>query len=238
MVKDLFQEFENLKKRLGSAINAINHDTSIIFSNFVEAYKLHDKNLSDRTKVALKILGEYGWYLPSLDSPVTWHMRLADEILNGNVKYVDKELCLEITKSFKQLSQNIIDYNPKRKDILLDAFEAHKKKKYSLSIPVFLSQSDGICKEKTNYELFKKYNDIPSTKKYVDQFNSDSFLAGLLEPFNLILPISQSSEQRKNNITFNRHQILHGEIINYNTYLNSNKAFSLLSYVCAVLKLS
>ena len=44
---------------------------------------------------------------------------------------------------------------PRRSQILHDAFEAHRTGKYTLSIPVFLSQADGIWYDQFSKDLFR-----------------------------------------------------------------------------------
>jgi hypothetical protein len=199
--------------------------------NFVEIHNKHTEMLSERAKLALKTLGYYGWYIPSLDHPVTFPSKLADELNNNNEEYVNNEMSKLLIKNFKLLSNEILKNNQNRVHILKQAFMAHNSQKYALSVPVFLSQADGICKEVTNYGLFFKENKLPKTKVYVDNLVTNTFLLSYLEPLRTLLPIIYSDEYLEENMKFNRHKILHGEDFTYDNELTSLKAFSLLCYI-------
>ena len=189
--------------------------------SFAEIHRKHTAFLSERAKIALKTLGYYGWYMPSLDHPVSYPSNLADELNNNNEKFVNNEMAKLLNKNFKQLSNAIITSNPKRISILKQAFKAHKSKKFALSVPVFLSQADGICKEVTKQGLYFKENKAPKTKAYVDALDNNYFLLGYLEPLRILLPIIYSDEYLEHNMKFNRHKILHGEDYNYDNELIS-----------------
>ncbi|MFA6979389.1 MAG: hypothetical protein WC209_08710 [Ignavibacteriaceae bacterium] len=205
--------------------------TTIQSDNFIERFKKHNEFLSERTKIALKTLGKYGWFIPTLDHYVSYPSDLAQELNNNNEKYVDEEMMRVLKSNFKEISKNILKKNPNRVNILQQAFEAHKSKKYALSVPVFLSQADGICKEVTTYGLFFKNKKLPKTKAYVDTLNKDSFFISYLEPLRIVLPIIFSDKYLDEDVKFNRHKILHGEDFTYGNELISLKAFSLLSYI-------
>ena len=164
-------------------------------------------------------------------SSISYPSTLADELNNNNEEYVNNEMAELLNKYFRQLCNQILKSNPNRVSILKQAFKAHKSKKYALSVPVFLSQADGICKEVTKYGLFFKEQKAPKTKAYVDALDNTSFFLGYLEPLRTLLPIIYSDEYLEHNMKFNRHKILHGEDYNYDKELISLKAFSLLSYV-------
>ncbi|NLE63059.1 MAG: hypothetical protein GX612_04385 [Bacteroidales bacterium] len=212
-------------------IEAITDNTNKIANDFLEKYRKHTEMLSQQAKNGLSILGYYGWYIPSLDHPVTFPARLADELNEGNEEYVNTEMSKMIRENYKVLCKQIIVNNPNRSRILQHAFKAHKSKKYALSVPVFLTQADGICKEITNYGLFNKENKIPKTKKYVDNLDKDEYFLSYLEPLRILLPIIYSDDYVDENMKFNRHKILHGEDYNYDNELISLKSFSLLCYI-------
>jgi len=225
---DFLEEYNRYSENLSQTISEYANQQSY---NFIEMHQKHIESLSKRTKVALKTLGHYGWYIPSLEHYVTYPEELADELNNNNEQYVDDEMMRTLNINYKRLSQNILDKNPKRTHILKQAFNAHKSKKYALSVPVFLSQADGICKEITKYGLFFKNKNLPETKAYVDSLDKSDFFLSYLEPLRVLLPIIFSEKYLEEDMKFNRHKILHGEDYSYDTELISLKAFSLLSYV-------
>jgi hypothetical protein len=233
MQNEFQQEYIRLSKSLHDSIFAPLKAPSI---SFFDDYENHLQNLSENTKKALTTLGNYGWYIPSLNHPVSFPTRIAKELLNGNEEYVDYQMRLLIKSEFSSLCKQLINTNPHRSRILKDAFKAHRKKKYSLSVPVFLSQTDGICKEITGVSLFLKENKSPKTKEYIENIKRNHFLMSFLEPLRIVLPIIYSDKDINEDIKFNRHKILHGENFNYNNETISLKAFSLLSYVNTFLR--
>lgn len=234
-LKDLFNPFRQFGKLLQESFQLMNKQLSEVFKIVAENYS----KVPEATKKALVLLAEKGWYLPSMDFSMDLHFELAVELLNGSEDKVNNKLCELIKNDFEKLSEEIFFLYPHRSRIIKAACKVHNNNEYSLSIPIFLAQADGICKEKIGHDLFKKINGNPATARYVEKFNQDSFMSSLLEPFRVALPISASENQRKNkNISLNRHQILHGEVYDYDTELNSYKSFSFLSYVCTVLDMA
>lgn len=131
----------------------------------------------------------------------------------------------------------IVSQFPKRSHILRAAFSAHRRAEYELSVPVFLTQVDGICKETSDQYLFLKHNKKPQTAIYVAQFASNNFRAALLSPVAEALPIGASESERPQGFAdLNRHTVLHGESLDYGSKTNSLKAISLLNYVVYVLR--
>lgn len=112
----------------------------------------------------------------------------------------------------------------KRKQILTDAIEAHHQKKYTLSVPVFFAQLEGILRE---YGNLGKEENIRSTiptdiwaDKLLDFITIDSqhfrnYLSDLFK--------GQPKDER-----LNRNSILHGWDCQYNTEENSLILFLLI----------
>ncbi len=134
-----------------------------------------------------------------------------------------------------------------RSQIIKLAFKSHERNEFALSIPVFLSQADGI-----HYDILKKYmfitSDLEKIKRKIlielrnkglriEVSTSISYL--LLEPLfvpNSILCSFSHSILENNGIAqdnlLNRHNILHGRDVNYATEINSLRAISLLEFLC------
>lgn len=194
-------------------------------------------NLTALTNKSFIKLAENGWFIPSMDFSIDIHYELAAELVRENIEMIDKKICELIDTEFDKLKKDIINSVPHRGRLIEAACSAHISKEYALSIPVFLSQTDGICKDKINKDFFGKTNGLPQTASFVDSLG-DSYTASLLAPFKYVIPITATEKQRDiNSISLNRHKVLHGEDYQYDTELNSYKSFSLLSYVSSVLQL-
>jgi hypothetical protein len=208
---------------------------SISIPNF-EALSKSISELPTETKATLLLLGENGWYL-DLDMPLRQLHEIEKELLSKNVADVDKFLIDYYEENLESIETNICKLYPKRAVIISKAFSAHRNGDYELSVPVFLAQSDGICKEKINYFIFRKKDRKPEAAQYVESLAAYDFQRALMAPLTEILPIMKSEKDRGASFTeLNRHMVLHGESCDYGTKLFSCKAISLLNYIANVLK--
>jgi|GEM_PF-1510696 len=179
-----------------------------------------------------KVINEY-----KNDKDVNRYKRNVNKIMNEFIENESEELIKKILKTF-----------PNRYRIIRDAFNAHKRKLYTLSIPVFLTQLDGICKEMLGVSLYSKTKNKPKTKNELEnilkenniKIEEDSFIYSMLYyPLEILscLVIDTDEIDRKYNRNeiyskFNRHAIIHGTDIRYNNRTNSNKCIAILSYLC------
>jgi hypothetical protein len=76
----------------------------------------------------------------------------------------------------------------------------------------------------------------PAVAQFAENFVSDDLHYAVLAPLTAVHSIASSKKDRPKDFDGpNRHQVLHGESLSYNTELNSFKAISLLSYLSWVL---
>ena len=195
------------------------------------------EQLPGRTRSILATLAQHGWYIdPDMNLPEIADMVMLFE--QGEVTKANNELVLYFDQRKDAILSELCTAFPKRANIFTSAFEAHADGKYDLSIPVLLTQADGICLELTGAQLYSKQRDRKVTRvaEVVATFDVDSFTAALLYPLTEVFPIAFSSEERVGlPDILNRHAILHGESITYGTHINSCKAISLVSFTAWVL---
>lgn len=191
--------------------------------------------LSPRLREAILTLGFHGWYL-DLDMAVSDLWDLGQALREGNVTDAETWLHKYFDEALDEIEASITSRFPCRAHIIGPAFEAHKRGEYVLSIPLFLAQADGICREMTNEQLFKKRNKKPQVAAFVERVAGDSVSrAALLSPLTQTLPINASEQDRPAEPNaLNRHEVLHGTSLDYGTKTNSLKAVSLLNYVATV----
>ncbi len=191
--------------------------------------------LPSRTQKALLLLGTHGWYL-DLNMPGFWKLEKA--FSEGNVKEAEDALVEYFESRVGEIEESISKRFPSREKLIRSAFKAHRRQEYELSIPVFLAQTDGICKEVTKQYLFRKQNQKRQIAIYIEQIAADTFRAALLSPLSKTLPIWASEYERAEGFNeLNRHMVLHGESLDYGNKVNSLKAISLVNYVAHVLTL-
>lgn len=192
--------------------------------------------LPPRTQEALLLLGAHGWYL-DLEMPLPGLWQLKEALAEGNVIEAEEALCEYFESQLAEIEKSISERFPLRAHLIRAAFSAHRRQEYELSIPVLLAQTDGICKEVVNQNLFSKHNKKPRTAIYVEQIAADSYRSALLSPLAQTLPISASERERPDGSeALNRHTVLHGESLDYGSKTNSLKAISLINYVAHVLE--
>jgi hypothetical protein len=181
-------------------------------------------------------LAKRGWYT-NLDMPIKFLYTLRSYLREKRAKDIDKMMIAYIRIHFEPIENEIMSVVPPRAEVLSAAFRAHMQKAYTLSVPVFLAQADGICSELLGVGLYSRTKGIPKTAPTVEQFKHDEFISAFLEPLRVAGALNAyEDEKHQYPDILNRHEVLHGKSLNYATELNSFRAISLLSYLCSVVK--
>ncbi|WP_165482740.1 hypothetical protein [Legionella gresilensis] len=198
-------------------------------------------------------LSKRGWFLSGerlYFNTVLIIKNTINELPNLSKEEVTK-LELELEDALMELTKRIISITEdnigkiwkSRKDIIKQAFWAHQEGLYSLSIPVFLAQADGICHEIFGCHIFSNYSGNIKTKvqEILDKENNTplkiAFLKVLTETTSLTDNIKTRNEKIQSDPLYgplNRHAILHGEDLSYAKEANSLRCISLLSFLIMV----
>lgn len=196
------------------------------------------EGLPPRTKKALLRLAEFGWFVDP-EMPVAQTFALDRSLAEGNLANAENELVKYYEQNLDKIQARLLKRCPKRAHIFESAFNAHEREEFVLSIPVFLAQIDGICKERINFCFFRTSNGRPATAKYVDGIPAESYTAAVLSPLAQKIELHAHSDPLTDEPgKFMRHAIMHGNSTDYGTKENSLKAVSLLSYVESMLHLN
>jgi len=193
------------------------------------------QKLPSRVQEALLLLGNHGWYLDKeMSLPDLWE--LTHTLSEGNIAEAEAWLTEYYEKKLNAMEDSISKRYPAREKFIKASFGAHRREEYELSIPVLLAQADGICKEVTGHYFFRKegrkQDRRPSTAIYVEQITSDTIMKAFLRPLAQTLPIGASERERDVDFDqLNRHMVLHGDDLEYDTKTNSLKAISFINYV-------
>ena len=208
-------------------------DVGAMLAKLVPNWQIILDQLDERERAALVTLVNQGWYsdheftIPQLFSMV-------NAIEEGLVKDVNEVLCDWYEERLRQIELDLSARHPHRARFFRDAFEAHKEEKYTLSVPVFLKQADGIFYELTGHQLYSRRKD-KGIQKLTASLGSEAVTSGRASVVHVLsqpLPISSSvSERRRAPDLLNRHAVLHGEDLNYDTRTQSCRAISLLNCV-------
>lgn len=110
---------------------------------------------------------------------------------------------------------NFSSFGPRR-DILLDAVSAHFEGRYTLSVPVFFAQLEGILR------AIGKIDPRDDFKARIKRDWDSRMLFGMSESAGMLNAfLSRLYEGKRGADEFNRNPILHGANVTYNTEENS-----------------
>jgi uncharacterized membrane-anchored protein YhcB (DUF1043 family) len=251
-VTNIAKGLKELEDSMGSLGKSIENIQKEIQKKFLVVQEVIKKIPEDLKKIQ-KYLAEKSWYI-SLDLPIDLSRKIADLIVEGKDNEVEKAMQDYARLRVANVKEKVIKLYPQRRKILEDAFLAHQKKLYSLSIPTFLIQVEGISKEILGVSLYAKKNNIPKTKnKLVERINKmkignividlDSYTDILFEYFRSPTGININTEKQKNvkkkrdncSVEYlNRHSVLHGENLNYAIEVNSLRAILIFDFLICV----
>ncbi len=184
-----------------------------------------------RVKENLVALAAAGWYL---DAEMDLHdiVHFKEDLENGTIEEVNDELALHFVSSLDRIEGALCADHPARAHLIREAFAAHREGRYSLSIPAFFAQADGICYDLTGYQIFAG-NGI---YRFAKRLDPETLERAYLEPLLRTIPIADSSRQRRAKIPqLNRHAVMHGESTDFPSEQNGLKAISFVNFVSHVL---
>ena len=186
-----------------------------------------------RDKASLEKLAGRGWFFgPRMAAGGISQLGRASE---GTSNEVDETVGQHVRRHLDDIEAALIESYPHRSHLFQEAFRAHRERKYALSIPVFLSQADGIFHERFGEFLFNK-----KRTRVVSAFNSKvtgGFIKAVLHPLaKEDLPLWRHTSDLGNTFEgLNRHHVMHGMKVDYDTELNSLKAVLLLDHLLWIL---
>ena len=194
-------------------------------------YKIiHSDSRMKKEKTALRLLAEEGWFF-NPEIPVSILHEIEPRIRENPDKvwnWFDDFFRNHLDSIERRLAKSY----PKRARFFGGAFSAHRQGEYSLSIPVFLSQADGVFSE-----IFPKKSLFMSGKResaistHASQ-TGEGWIGVFMYPLSIMLPLWMPESRRGEFFSgLNRHQVLHGESVDYDTERNSLKSISLLGYL-------
>ena len=182
----------------------------------------------------LATLAEHGWFLDP-EMPFTTPAVLAEAIEVEDVGAVTTWLADHFRQRVDDIATTLTEKFPSRARILSEAFDAHREGKYNLSIPVLLAQSDGMCKDTWAFFLFPG-GERKELVAAIIGHDDNAFRANLAGLLGQPVPLWRTRKEREPDfVELNRHQVLHGESVNYGTEINSLKAISFLGYLSFIL---
>ena len=195
------------------------------------------EELPEREREAVLELGRAGWFVDK-EMGWAWVVGFPARVKQGQLQETEAALCDHIDDQLSNIEHRVCSAFPWRARIIRDALSAHREERYALSVPVVLAQADGIAHEALRVSLYSRYGKgHTKVAREFEQRQIDPHLMPLLVAMTHVLPhIYNPAERQGSRIDFNRHAILHGESITYDTRETSARAISLLSYIVWMLE--
>jgi hypothetical protein len=203
--------------------------------------------LPAKSKEAMTAAAGKGWFFGWNDS-LQNVMELVEKLDVTREHEIDEVLAQYYRDNIQFLTDELVTKHPDRAPVISAAVNAHRtlgSDGYSLSIPVFIAQADGLLTEITKVRSAmmraKGEQALQASKALRELLAADPESLDLVDPLlNLHELDFMKSTYRRRVATqsrgeaftaLNRHQVMHGESWDYGTETNSLKAFSLLAFV-------
>lgn len=198
--------------------------------------------LPEKIRGSLIVLANNGWYF-DFDLLTSDLFEIANAFAENDIENVEAALADYFHSHRIKIREFLINQFPNRRHIFEAAFEAHEHEKYVLSIPVLMTQIDGMCKDKTDASFFIGGNQKKLSKSLAE-IVAESYLGLFVAPVEEKTSVRMSFDDREKFLEenlqkefkeVNRHLVLHGECVDYDTYINSIKMISLAYYLARIL---
>ncbi len=212
------RQMNDWHRKMQQALKAATPDLEAI----IAAIEEQEKRFPDQVRT----LAKHGWYLPPDLTPRAVH-ELSEALASGRATEVEATLIEHYSRELDNIEASLCKEAPTRERYLRSAFAAHRRGDYAASIPLMLAQADGLCRDFTGNHLFS------GREKFVARFeDARPYVLSLLIAVRETMPLSENEKQRAGKAgLFNRHAIMHGESLDYDSAANSCRAISLLVYV-------
>ena len=240
MINQSVPDFELFGDSLKDLAKSLQDALSKISGNF-DYYKSFNKRLGEifaeslqRLPNSVKQFAVTGWY-PTKEMTFAEIHHMAELVDQKRIKEVDEYMTDHIQEIKDKIFQGLLDRFPERKNILLSGIKAHERSDYYASIPIFLSQSDGLCYQITGYKLYTTEKKKPKVAKYHQKLKDGTLDHILLQPLTISSTLISQNEPGGSQYALNRHLVLHGLSLDYGTKINSCKAISILNFVGEIL---
>lgn len=185
-------------------------------------------------------LAQRGWFIAGTMYP-DQYQSLAKALKARDEDQVEEFLKKHVRGLISDVKENAKKRWQNHAEILADAFDAHIDGKYTLSVPIFLAQADGISADLLGAFLFtnRRGSIRNAASNSIERHLEDrplvkSFLGLLLETSGLRTDTDERDEFAATGHIFsplNRHGVLHGLDLDYATEANSLRGIALISFL-------
>lgn len=207
-----------------------------LIAEAVEAWE----KLPEAARKAQEAAAKRGWLIGLWEQSVAESVELSQ--LAERKDPEEFELALEalVRDELDVARLGLISAFPHRADVLEQAFDAHARGHYGVSIPVMLAQAEGIHLEMLEERLFRRGRHDKLKKRVRDMLGEDGYevASTFLRPLFLDNALSRQSDPRtapstagREGLPLSRHEVLHGTDASYGTERNGLRALSHLEFL-------
>jgi len=238
---DQSKRLQSIGKEFGKYWSAQFAEMQDLFKPFLNELEQFPDNL----KKLLPYLLKRGWYV-FYETPISLVNQCTLLMAEGKHAEIERILCAHARNRIAATQDALTKTWPTRAVILNDAYEAMTLGKYTLSIPVMLAQADGILCEVFKLEQFfsaKHIKSFDNNHAYSliisnPRLNVLDFLSEELIKDRTIRASRKDRQSLRQDKTipgvFNRHEILHGEAVDYATEGNALRSVMLLDFSISI----
>ena len=191
-------------------------------------YRIDFAALAKRDRPTVIEMARRGWfYGPRMTANLPLIQNAIDVLSDDEV---DEYFARHFRQHLDDIESVLVESYPRRSQILKDAFWAHRLGKYTLSIPPFIAQADGIMQDSLKMRLYQREmrNGIKGRKQMSEtlkcRLEEETHTLGMV-----LSPLVEEAEKSQAWVD-SRNDVLHGSY-DYLTEVNSLKAVSLLDYI-------
>ena len=194
--------------------------------------------LPDYMRDAVMKLANRGWFFDPEMSFIDM-AKVAILILSGDPKEADAFMARHFEAKVDLIEAKLILALPHRARFFKSGFAAHRRGEFDLSILAFIAQSDGVSKELRGgfFFLGDRATRQPETAPYADAAQAHMYdqIVHLALKASLAIKAQMSKRAPDGIDALNRHAVMHGESLDYDTREGSLQALSLLNYLALAL---
>jgi hypothetical protein len=191
--------------------------------------------LPEGTRRAQDMAASRGWYLAVWGHSFRESAELVALAQRGDNLAVELWLADRTRTGLNGIRQGVLAAFPPRSAILEQAFDAHDRRQFAVSIPAMLAQADGVHFDLVNQHLFRKNSRERLRKRLSSMLRGDGTQPTASIAFLFLRPLVELNALDKTVRMpvdpFNRHDVLHGTDLGYATELNSLRVIALLDFL-------
>jgi hypothetical protein len=190
--------------------------------------------LPEQLQRVVLALASRGWFFDH-EADLAGYWRAEALIRDGDAVGADALMASHFASRCDAIEDALCVRLPHRAKKIRNAFGAHRRGEFDLSILALLAQADGVCKELRggHFFLMDRLTRKPEAAAYATANSNNVFNEVLHMALVEHIPLKQQMSKRGQveGHILNRHAVMHGESLDYDTEENSLRAISLLNYV-------